>query len=167
MKNALLAILLLTLSVLTTPTVVRAQSVTVTAPGSVNNSPPSDTLTYSASVASTGPSVNSEQKIDSVSYSWSNGGSGSSTVVSYTASDPGTYSSSVSCTVTWDVEDDSTDPATHSYPSASGSVSTTLNFGVSWTPYGEFIYIPAGHMQNHAAQIDYLQTIWGDMAEPM
>ncbi|MDR3707568.1 MAG: DinB family protein [Capsulimonadaceae bacterium] len=30
-------------------------------------------------------------------------------------------------------------------------------------PIGTMIYIFGMHMQNHASQIDYIQTIWGDM----
>jgi hypothetical protein len=30
-------------------------------------------------------------------------------------------------------------------------------------PMGFLIFIPGMHMGNHAAQIDYVQTIWGDM----
>lgn len=40
------------------------------------------------------------------------------------------------------------------------------------TPFGPFpmtfiMFLPGLHMQNHASQIDYLQTIWGDMDDHM
>ena len=30
-----------------------------------------------------------------------------------------------------------------------------------------WVNLPGMHMDNHAAQIDYLQTIWGDLANHM
>ena len=43
-----------------------------------------------------------------------------------------------------------------------------LEEGVVVAPFGErplrrFIFIPEGHTSDHASQIDFLQTIWGDV----
>ncbi|MGD1000974.1 MAG: DinB family protein [Candidatus Brocadiia bacterium] len=34
-------------------------------------------------------------------------------------------------------------------------------------PMAVWVHLPGRHMDNHAAQIDYLQTIWGDLADHM
>jgi hypothetical protein len=44
---------------------------------------------------------------------------------------------------------------------------STLESSTVVSPFGEralkrFIFIPEGHTSDHASQIDYMQTIWGD-----
>jgi hypothetical protein len=34
-------------------------------------------------------------------------------------------------------------------------------------PMAVWVHLPGRHMDNHASQIDYLQTIWGDLADHM
>jgi hypothetical protein len=43
-----------------------------------------------------------------------------------------------------------------------------LTSAIVKTPFGDrplkrFIFVPEGHTHSHASQIDYLQTIWGDV----
>ncbi|HWD41447.1 MAG TPA: DinB family protein [Fimbriimonas sp.] len=40
---------------------------------------------------------------------------------------------------------------------------SVLQTPVMTAPMGFFMTIPGRHMDNHASQIDYLQTMWGDM----
>lgn len=118
------------------PTAAYSQTAVVSAPASIVATPGAGTASYSASVSTTNPSLNSEQKADSVTYSWSTGGTGSSTTVTLTKSSPGDYNSSVSCSVTWHCEDDSTNPPTYFTATAGGSASTPVHMGVMWTPGG-------------------------------
>ena len=53
--------------------------------------------------------------------------------------------------------------------SALGTLTTSRIASTAQTPFGampmrELMFIPAIHMSCHASQIDYLQTVWGDLA---
>jgi len=111
-----------------------AQTAVVTA-SAANTSPGSGTATYSASVSTTNPALNSEQEITNVTYSWSssdtcNPTTGSSTTVTATRTSPGSYSSSVSCNVTWYILNTHTNQTTTA--SAGGGATVSFKLGVLW-----------------------------------
>jgi len=113
-----------------------AQGVTVTA-SSPNTTPGSGSVTYSASATITNPSLNSEQQITNVTYTWSssdtcNPTTGSSTTVTAIRHNPGTSTSSVSCSVTWYIYNTSTKQTTTE--GAGGSASVNFDLGVMWSP---------------------------------
>jgi hypothetical protein len=128
LKQAIYAICLVLSSIcVLSGTQAHAQSVTVSAPATVNIPPEDSTSTYSASVSVTGPQLNSEQEILSgPTYLWSTGATGASTTVTVSSSSSD-YTSTVSCTVSWTIQDSSTNPATISTVSASGSADTTVH----------------------------------------
>jgi hypothetical protein len=105
----------------------------ITVPPTVSNVNGSLTVTYSASFDPTPPTVSSEDTLTNETWSWSSNcspQSGSGTVtVSYTASVPGSFSSGVSCTVTWSVVNAKTGvPDNPSTVSVSGAGTTICDF---------------------------------------
>jgi len=112
-----------------------AQSAVVTA-SAPNTTPGSGTVTYSASVSTTNPTLNSEQQITNVTYSWSSSDScnpttGSSTTVTAVRNHTGPGSSSVSCSVTWYIYNTSTKQTTTA--TAGGGATVNFNLGLMWT----------------------------------
>ena len=113
-----------------------AQTAVVTA-SAPNTSPGSGTVTYSASVSVTGPTLTSEQQISSIVYAWGssdtcNPTNTASTSVTAQRSSPGASSSSVSCTVTWYIYNTYTKQTTTA--SASGGATVNFKLGVIWSP---------------------------------
>jgi hypothetical protein len=131
------------------------QSATVTAPGSVTIEANASSASYSASVTTTDPTVNSEQKIDGATYVWSTGGTGASTTVTV-GSSSSDYTSTVSCTVTWTVEDDSTSTPTYTYPSAPGAASVAVHI-CSWGPW---------HLSGSTIDPSVIWDCFGDISLP-